>query len=218
MAFSTKPISVNYKLVRELGGARIVHAKGCSMIQNYDVRGLEEIDTFKPGKMTPCKHCEKLVYIAGAAEDYQKNYRKYNAVFRDVSASLVRTLFGSDKKAQCTFLGDRLYILYGKDRWYLDLTFFSLGEVHLFHNNYNTEKRSHGDSAWFKTGFHEHPLPDQRTTVTECIRRIIGYDYGKAKRAHKEHQKERRQNRHTMSEIDAEYWGFSSEEPSRKKM
>ena len=218
MAFLTKPISLNYKLVRELGGARLVHAKGCYIIQDYDERGLEEIPTFKPEKMIPCKHCEKLIYIAGAAEDYQKNYRKYSKVFRDVSVSLVRTLFGSNKKAQCTFVGNRLYILYGKDCWYLDLTLFPLNEVHLFHNNYNTTKRSKGDSKWFKTGFHEHTLPNQQMSVMECVRRIIGYDYGKAKHAHKERQKELRRTSHTMSELDAEYWGFSSEEPSRKKI
>lgn len=222
MGFENKGnVTKNYKLVREIGGARVVHAKGCPTASKYDIMGLEEIEEFKPEKMRACAKCEKQVYIANAAVDYQKQYRNYWAVFQNVSIVLIRRLFHSHHLVKMEFIGNRLYIRADRERWYIDLTLFGIGEVHLFHNNYNVKKRNEGDAAWNKPGYHEHELKSDLESfdqMSEAIRRIAVYDYEEAKRAHKRKRVQRQKVTHTLSEVDAAYWGYDEDEPMLMKM
>jgi len=204
-----REISKNFKLVREIGGSRIVHARGCESIRNYCVDGMEEISEYRPGKMRPCAHCERYVFVANAAKDYVEHIREYHEIFDKLSICSVRRLFKKSRRhMDLEIIGQRLYMRVDRERWYIDISLLAIGEVRVFHNNYNITKRDNDDAAWTEVGYHEHQLKGRyETQIEEAIMQAASYDYEKAKEAHKAKQKNNR--RVTFSELDAEYWGFS---------
>ena len=241
MGFENKGhITRNYKLVREVGGGRLVHAKGCPIASDYDIMGLEEIAEWKPDKMNTCPCCRKQVYIAQAANDYQEHYRKYWDIFRSVPENVLRRLFqngnsptgsrlnGELRDIKMQIINNRLYLRVDRERWYIDLTLFPIGEVHLYHNNYSIKRRNENDEDWAEPGYHEHELwahrsdirldPDSLDQMTDAIRKIAIYDYNEARQVHKKKHVAKQKRMHTLSEIDAEYWGFDEDEPMLMKM
>lgn len=206
------PISPNWRLTISTGENRIVHAHGCSFINDWDISGCEEIKKFKPGKHNPCPTCARLCYATLGAKDYDKNYKSYQKLLNTISVNLVKRLY-SDSRAKTQLIGKKLFLQMKEDNWYID---FSFG-VQLFHNNYNMKERESGES-WTSIGFHEHELhaSSDSDRFAEAIRNICDYDYQIAEEKHKEkrrkrkaHNKEIRKTFNTLdAEYDPEYYGF----------
>jgi len=196
-------ISIDWRLMQAIGGKKLVHARGCDFIKDWELDGCREITEFKPNRMKPCPTCGKLVFVTLGAKDYVKNVAKYKAIFLQ-SGVTIDTIIGffRDSRAKTQVFGDKLFIHCRKDDWYIDL---SLGECHLYHNNYQVQKREQ-DAVFDSKGYHEHDLKNetQAQRLNEALRQISAYRYEKAEKAHAK----RRKPKMTFDEYDQEYWGF----------
>ena len=198
--------SKDFRFIQTIGGKRMIHARGCPYITDWDTIGCREvfeIERYADGttRYPICPTCEKLVYIALGAEDYNENLRKYQLLFADASTRLVRILF-VERKSTCYWCGNRLFITCGEDTWYIDTNV----ELRLFHNNYNAEvRRLTGEVT---AGFHEHTFDAYGVTtrMNSFLRQITGYDFEEADKIHKKRASKR--ERHTFCEFDPEYYGF----------
>lgn len=199
--------SKEFKFIQTIGGKRMIHARGCPYITDWDTEGCREVyvlEKAKDGYKYPlCPTCEKLIYIANGASDYAENWRKYQRVFETASNRLVEKLF-VERNSTSYWHGDRLYITCGDDTWYLD---DSGCDIRLFHNNYSAaERRETGEKS---EGFHEHEFNDESvySRMNSFLRQITRYKFEEADKVHK--QKAARKKKHTFSEYDPEYYGFS---------
>lgn len=194
------------KILRTIGGARIVHMPTCPKIQDWDIEGLEVIDKFNPKKMKTCPMCAAMVFITESASDIVKNYKSYEKLVHDyeiTNATLHKLLVENKCKLELRDSGNKLYVKKKGDTFYID---FSTGEVRLFHNNYCQTARQRQDGHAMK-GFHEHNLmlDTPSAKVNEALRQIANYDFSEAVKVHK-----KKKQRMKLSEYDAEYWGFTS--------
>jgi len=199
-------ISKDWKLVQAVGGKKLIHARGCSFIADWELDGCREIVEFKPNKMKPCPTCGKLVFITLGAKDYVKNVTRYKAIFLQSGIMMDSIIsFFRDSRAKVQLFGDRLFVHCRKDDWYIDL---SLGECHLYHNNYRIQQRE-ADGNFDDKGFHEHPLrkETQVERLNEAMRHISGYRYEEAEKAHAKKRKPR-MTFTQYDESDPEYYGF----------
>ncbi len=194
----------DFKLVREIGGARHVHARGCKILATYETEGVEEIPRFKPEKHVVCKTCEKLIYIANAAEDYVENFLKYERWLAScVSLKILKELL-IDRGATLRIEGNRVYVKVGRERFYVDFTLFDVAQVRLFHNNYklNARKENEDDYAsWAKDKYHEHDL--RIHSASNAFQYIAWYHYKDA-----EKNNHGRKEKPKFSELDPEFYGF----------
>lgn len=185
-------LSPNWKLIQSKGAKKVVHARGCPYIKDWTIEGVTEIANFRPGKQNTCKHCEKLAYVTMGAKDYHKKFNAYRTIFDKIPLETVAYFY--KKHAKTTFQNDKLYVQCHKDNWYIDL---SLGEVHLFHNNYAVNRRngtSEQTSTWQALGYHEHPLNqsvDNVTLLNDCLLEIADYKYEKAMDIHNKNRKKK---------------------------
>lgn len=198
--------SKNFKFIQTVGGQKMIHARGCPYITDWDTTGCREVFELEKGKngyrYPLCPTCEKLIYIAQGASDYVENWRKYKRLFEDVSNRLVQKLF-IERGGTCYWHGDRLYITCGEDTWYLDTSL----DIRLFHNNYDAqERRETGETS---IGFHEHEFKDATvsTRMNSFLRQITNYKFEEADKVHK--RKALKRKHHKFSEYDPEYYGFS---------
>lgn len=202
----TEEITKDTILIRTLGGNHIVHAIGCPYIADWDIDGCEPIARFKPDKMATCPMCKRMAYTSIGAKDYAKHRKDYERIFTEfkVSANLIAD-FVQAGRAKMTLINNIMYVHAKQDDWYID---FNYGDVHLFHNNYRANARSAEDDNAFIKGYHEHTLAAEAPNdkAYEAIRQIIKYDYRTAEKVHKKKKKPKMK----FSELDAEYWGFSS--------
>lgn len=200
-------ISKDFKLVQSIGGAKLIHARGCDFIKNWDLDGFREIKDFKPNRMKPCPTCGKLVFVTLGAKDYVKNMPRYKALFLHKSVAIETLItFFRDSHSKVQLFNDKLYIHCRKDDWYIDL---SLGECHLYHNNYRirtTDKKERYDAK----GFHEHPLKKelQMERLNEALRHISGYRYEEAEKVHAKKSRPKMTFVEYDGEYDPEAWGF----------
>jgi len=196
-------ISKDWKLIQSIGGKKLVHARGCSFIADWELDGCKEVKEFKPKNMKPCPTCGKMVFVTLGAKDFAKNALRYKKIFESVPTELIVKFF-RDSHAKVSLFGDKLYIHCRQDDWYIDLSF---DEVHLFHNNYKVRKRELGDH-FAEVGFHEHEL--EKTTsaakLIEAIKEIDMYRFEKAEQVHARQRKKK--TKMTFSEYDEEYWGL----------
>lgn len=207
-------INKNTILVRGLGGNRMVHAVGCPWIADWTIDSCEPVDKLKPGKMKLCPTCKKMILTSQMAKDYQKHKRQYLKLYKEfnISDTVLESLC-KQAKAKIELRNKVLYIHSKQDDWYID---FNYGDVHLYHNNYHVNERSNGINNAFAKGFHEHDLrcrelcDNPEAFAYEALRQIIKYDYKKADNVHKAKRREKKASRMVFSELDAEYWGFSS--------
>lgn len=191
-------ISREWKTIQQMGGGRLVHARGCDYIRNWNMEGCQEIN-FRPGKQKCCKYCEKLAYISLGARDYAKKWQTYKKVFNRIPLYTIQLLFAK-KHAKTIVNNGKIYIKCGKDNWYIDL---SLDEVHLFHNNYEVNKRQKSED-WSMIGYHEHELASEENIgkLNEALLQIARYKFEKAVDVHSERRKERRKNAVTFADYD----------------
>ena len=197
--------SKDFKFIQTIGGKRMIHARGCPYITDWDTEGCREVfvlEKTKGGYRYPiCPTCEKLVYIANGASDYSENWRKYQRLFEDASCCLIQKLF-ADRDGTCYWYGDRLYITCGEDTWYLDTSL----DIRLFHNNYDAaERRKTGETS---IGFHEHEFKDASVSsrINNFLRQITNYKFEEADKIHQ--KKAAKRKKHTFSEYDPEFYGF----------
>lgn len=203
-------LSKDFTMVRELGGGRRVHARGCPILANYEISpySIEEVTRFKMGKNKSCQKCKTLMYIANAAVDYLEHYPLYKRWFEHVGTNTLAQLV-FDKKAKFEIIGQRLYIKSGPERFYIDFSLFDTGELRLFHNNYNIKAREEdkaNKAGWDKCGYHEHQLEkknDMIDPLTNVLNYIVYYDYDKGAKTHT--QKKRKM---LISDLDPEFWGL----------
>lgn len=191
-------ISRDWTTIQQLGGSRLIHARGCDFIRNWSMEGCQEIN-FRPGKQKCCRYCEKLAYISLGARDYAKKWQVYKKIFNKVPLYTVQLLFNK-KHAKTVVNNGKIYIRCGKDNWYIDL---SLGEVHLFHNNYSVNKRSH-DEDWSMIGYHEHELisEDNVGKMNESLMQIAKYKFENATEHHEEKRAAKRKTAVRFSDYD----------------
>lgn len=173
------------QLIRTIGGKRLVHIASCPYIRDWDIEGCEVLDKVKYNKMSICPTCEKSVYIREGATDFEKKQNQYEKLFETVSASKVRSLFIT-QGAKTRLVNERLYIKAKRDSWYID---FSLGEIRLFHGNYDIAAREDQEEAFSKMGYHEHKVGN---SFNAAISQIVRYDYKQAEKAHKKARKRQR--------------------------
>lgn len=191
-------ISRDWKTIQQLGGGRLIHARGCDFIKDWSMDGCQEVN-FRPGKQKCCRYCEKLAYISLGARDYAKKWAVYKKIFNRVPLYTVQMLFNK-KHAKTIVNNGKLYIKCQKDNWYIDL---SLGEVHLFHNNYAVNKRSSSDD-WASVGYHEHELVSESEVgkLNEALLQIAKYKFEKAIEVHAEVRKQNRKDAVTFADYD----------------
>ncbi len=209
-----KKINDDWKLIITNGTKRIVHAKGCSHIKDWNITGCDELTKFKPSKHFACPLCVRLCYATLGAKDYDKKYKAYEDFLKLLPLSLVKRFY-HENKAKTIIVGKKLYVQMRDDNWYID---FEYG-VALFHNNYNIRQRNSGDE-WSSIGYHEHELFSLSNTekFKEAIRQICKYDYEIAKSVHNERRQNRRAKvklyRKSFGKIeidekyDPEFYGF----------
>lgn len=201
--------SKDFKFIQTIGGKKMVHARGCPYIINWDVTGCREVfqlERTKNGYRYPiCPTCEKLVHIAQGASDYSENWRKYQKLFEQASTRLIKKLF-TEMESTCYWHGDRLYITCREDTWYIDDSLESGLNVRLFHNNYSAQERR--ETGEISNGFHEHEYYETSVSsrINTFLRQITNYKFEEADKVHK--QKALKRVRHTFSEYDPEYYGF----------
>lgn len=173
------------QLIRTIGGKRLVHIASCPYIKDWDIEGCEILEKVKYNKMSICPTCEKSVYIREGATDFEKKQPKYEKLFEPVSGSKVRSLFIS-QGAKSRLVNEKLYIRTKRDSWYID---FSLGEIRLFHGNYNVAAREEQAEDFSKMGYHEHKVDN---SFNAAISQIVRYDYKQAEKVHKKARKQQR--------------------------
>ena len=193
----------NWKLMEPKGGKKIIHARGCEYTKDWDMNGCRELYKFNPKKHIPCKCCTNAIYATAGAKDFNQNIKKYYKMLEKVSNKTVYNLY-IENNAKSIIRGERLYIRCHEDNWYID---FSLGEIKLFHNNYNIKKRSASEN-WEVIGYHEHDLIplDYTDRLNEAMHLIANYNFSKAMKRHSE--KKKAKYHMTFSEYDAEYYGL----------
>lgn len=208
-------ISKDFRFLQEVGGQRYVHARGCSILGHYDMNhyGLVEVPKFVPSRMKGCPRCYKRLCLASVATDYIDNLKRYD-IFSEVNSNLIYSFCFTKgnkvkSKVHINFVGDRLYISYQGEDWYIDTSLFSLDEIHFFHNNYNVRKRERGESN-NQSGFHEHEIPNRENMtaamqIEYCLNYISTYDFKEATVAHK---KKRKKSHISVSKYDPEYYGI----------
>ncbi len=192
----------DWKLMETKGGAHVVHARGCSMTEDWDISGCREVNKYKRDKHKICKCCANLVYLTVGAKDYIKNLDRYKKHLNGASRNLLEYMF-IDKRAKCEFYGEKLYIKCKADNWYID---FSLDDVRLFHNNYNTKSRDNND--WVAAGYHEHDIYGEakEDKLRTMLYQISHYDYDEASKNHEAKRKAR--PKVTFKDLDAEYYSI----------
>lgn len=203
-------LSSDWKLIMTNSTPRIIHARGCEYIKNWNIDGLLEIYKFRPEKHHICRHCEYLAYTTIGAKDYAQNCAVYKKQFKDVPVRLLKQLF-VEKRAKCFVNGNRIYFIIKNDSFYVD---FNLDEIHLYHANYKVLKRELNQDS-FQGGYHEHKLPNpkissrrQKTvTMTDAIKDLCFYEYKNAEKVHKQNRKKK--PKITLSEYDPELYGFT---------
>lgn len=202
----------NYKmasfLVRETGGARRVHVKNCPIVNNYGGNGVEEVPRFKYGKYNTCNMCKSMMYVASMADDYEENFKKYKKWLSGTKPDILGKI-AFNKHGRLKIVNDRLYIKVGTERFYIDMKLFELGEVSLWHNNYNLKKRADGSEIgnWEESGYHEHKLEYRvKDVVGNALEYVFYYEYDKAKEVHDKARKQR--IKPTYTENDPAYWGM----------
>ena len=77
-----QPLNKDWRLVMTLGGSRIVHARGCDFIKDWDINGCQELLKLKPMKHKLCPQCSKLAITTLGAVDYVENLPKYKRFFK----------------------------------------------------------------------------------------------------------------------------------------
>ena len=191
----------DWKLMEPKGGKKIIHARGCEYIKDWDMAGCRPILKYNPKKHTVCKSCSKLVYATFGAKDYVKNIENYRRILGIAPESIVKSLY-VDCKAKTQIVGDKFYIKCRKDNWYID---FGLNDIRLFHNNYNIKQRLEGEGDWTAIGYHEHTLKDQidKFKLGEALLHITQYDF---KEKHHEPRVKKKEHKMTFSEYDEEYY------------
>ena len=192
------PISKNWKLIATIGGKKMVHARGCEFIRDWDVNGCYEVTKLKPQKQKLCPQCSKVALATLGAKDFLENLPRYKKFFENISYSAISQLY-YENKAKTEWVGDRLYIQCNLDNWYVDFTY----NVRLFHNDYNMKQRDAGES-FDVLGYHEHEV----SNGTDAFKQIAKYRYKEASKVHAKKRNSR--PRTTFSELDPEYWGFES--------
>ena len=201
MLETTEVITKETKLVRALGGGRIVHAIECSHIANWDIEGLTPLNKFNPKNMNTCNDpiCNILVHLSLGAKDYDTNRKKYLSKFLQykISAGLVQAFYIKGR-AKTEFYGNIIYIHSKKDDWKIE--FCLDGNIKLWHNNYQTAKRKDGQNA-FAAGYHEHELMTENK-LKEEMNQIIRYDFKEANKVHEKKNKgEKKRKKMTLKEI-----------------
>jgi len=197
-------LSKNWKLVITQSKLRIVHARGCDYIKDWNASGLTELTKVKPNKNNICKCCEYLVYLTIGAKDYNENLKTYKRIFKDVPVTMLKELFVT-KRAKCSITGHRVYFTIKEDTFYVD---FEYDDIHLYHNNYKVLKREQGEES-FVSGYHEHKIEtnSEFPTMSDAIRYLNFYDYKKAKSSHIKTRKKK--PKMLLSEYDPELYGFT---------
>lgn len=180
------------KLIRTTGGDRTVHVFCCDYIKDWRISGLENIDKFKPNKMKTCPDCRNLIYIFHGAKDFDKHWKIYKDMFKNIHYSRLSNLF-INKKAKIEYSNNNFYITTKTDNWKIQLDI--LGNATLYHGNYNSVTRSENKDNYQKEGYHEHK--NAGNTINACIGHILRYNPKKADKIHKK----RRNKEPTMADI-----------------
>lgn len=186
------------QLIRTTGGKRMVHIASCPYIQDWDISGCEFIDKVKYNKMALCPTCEKLVYIAEGAIDFEKKMTEYEKIFASIASSKVHSLY-VNQKAKTQLVNKKLYLRTKTDSWYID---FSLQEIRLFHGNYDVSAREEDEDDFSKIGYHEHKTSG---TFNSAISQIVRYDYKQAEKKHKKARKKQRKIKFSDLVGDSDY-------------
>lgn len=206
LCFDPATITKDTKLIRTIGGKRMVHVTNCSYIKNWTIEGAEAIKKYNPGKMKVCPTCERLVLLADMSKDYAKNKVKYSQLISEykLSVAVLNKLFAA--KCKVELCGNKLFITKKKDIFYIS---FEYDDIRLFHNNYNVSNRDNGSIDSTK-GYHEHDLfsEDSVKRFDEALRQIANYEFEEAKKTHAKSKPKK--GKMTFSEYDEEYWGFAS--------
>ena len=203
-------ISKDTLLVRARGNKRLVHVKECSFIRNFDLAGFDPLDKFKPGKMQACPTCQKLVLVTLGAKDYLKHAKEYETIFQSVSYRHVEKLYLLGK-GKTYIQNNKCFIRLKDDDWYIDLSQVVLGDVHLYHNNYQVNQRTANNDSSLR-GYHEHDLKGNtlEQKLNNAFGQICKYNYNEAAKVH---QKSRKKASRTFSDLDESEkaereWGF----------
>ncbi len=202
----TEVWSENWKLMMPKGGQKIVHARGCEYVKNWDMSGCIEVHSYNPKKQVVCRTCAKLVYTTLGAEDFIENKDKYNEFYALASDGAIYRLY-VEAKAKTHIYGNKLYIKCRQDNWYLDFT-DGISQMKIYHNNYNVKERAKGED-WAAIGYHEHELvsdvPSGR--LNEALNAIYNYDYKKSHEAKETNSSKKSKASMTFSEYDEQYSG-----------